>query len=88
MIRPLPALIAAVAFAIYGRCESEFITPGPAEYSSDQGGNRVYTVDDQMNVEWKTDYEDDCNLFVWLDYPRVKAMQFYKEILGKRNKRD
>ncbi|SPJ70620.1 uncharacterized protein FTOL_00348 [Fusarium torulosum] len=81
MIRPLPALIAAVAFAVYGRCESEFTTPGPAQYSPNEK-NRVYTADDQMNVEWKTDYEDDCNLFTWLDYPRVKTMQFYKELLG------
>ncbi|WZH43979.1 uncharacterized protein QYS62_004993 [Fusarium acuminatum] len=82
MIRPLPALVAAVAFAVYGGCESEFTKPGPAQYNSGEGDNQVYAVDDQINVEWKTDYEGDCNLFIWLDYPKLKSFQFYKEILG------
>lgn len=73
--------IVALAFAALAKCESTFITPAQDLTDKNFDNNPVYSLDENVKIEWKTDRKGGCNLFLWQTWPRPSVEQ-YQKILG------
>ncbi|CEI67438.1 hypothetical protein FVEN_g11584 [Fusarium venenatum] len=80
MLSLLPICILGVTFATYGECESIFVAP--KELNADGWeDNPVYSLDENVKIEWETDRKGPCNLFVWQIWP-TGPLTNYEKILG------
>lgn len=80
MISLLSVYIAGLMFAACCQCESVFITP-KLDSDSTYADNPIYSANDIIKVQWETDYEGACNLFIWQAWPKL-PWQNYLKILG------
>ncbi|KAH7193818.1 uncharacterized protein B0J16DRAFT_395783 [Fusarium flagelliforme] len=70
--------IVGLAFAALGKCESIFINPKQNLADNSFAENPVYSLDENVKIEWKTDRIGGCNLFLWQTWPQPSVAQYQK----------